>query len=355
MSLSLRMTFRTPLLVAGLLALLPGCHSVGKVNFDENCQIEAERIEIHYVLDGYRGGYWSRALMLNPPSEGGGINEMPEANPATTCQRAELHVMWPHPECQPGMARAIIRLWHRGQPEPVHRPKLAMGRSYGKFLHAMDRRVVIPEEMPERCEQKPQAIAPSIYTLDFARSELDLILPDLVCAGYFTDQWRPNGGTRLIIQIDDKRYQKEWTCEPRLDDLLTRVSEDGRRFLPADPSSKPDTELAPPPSPAEEPGRSKLDDVPSDLSLPPSPDDPNEPDFGPRRSKSPPSPVRKDPEARPIPLPPEPTPAAPEPDPEPSVPPFEDAPVDDALPPPLQSELDPRPRAAAAKPMFDEE
>ena len=347
-------------LAGTILVLLSGCSACHKVEFDDACRVSAERLEIHYVLDGYRGGYWSRALTLSPPpDEGSPVNELPETDKGTTCQRAELHVVWPHSECAPDKARAIIRLWHRGRPEPVRKPKLGLGRPYGKFVSFFDRRMILPDEMEERNELFNDAATTEIYTLDFARSELDLILPDLVCAGYFGPQWRPNGGAQLIVQVDRKRFQKIWTPEPRLDDLLTRVSEDGRRFLPVPPTPADDAAAHPGDGAKDDakPGRSKFDADP-DLPLPPLPDEGDKSDAGKRRSKSTPKAVKSDPEARPIPLPPEPSP---EPlPPEPLAPPFDDAPfddtpADDVLPPPLQPELNARPKEAPPIPRFDEE
>lgn len=355
MERSVRTIAAAPLAAALVCGLTTGCHSVGTVRFDDECRIPAERLEIHYVVDGYRGGYWSRALTLNPPpAEGSPVNELPDPTKGTTCQRAELHIVWPHSECAPENARAIIRLWHRGRPDPLRRPKVALGRPYGKFLSVMDRRLILPDEMEERDEQKPVAISPEIYTLDFARSELDLILPDLACGGYFTNQWRPNGGATLIVQVDRKRFQKDWTPEPRLDDLLTRVSDDGRRLLPVSPEDAPADLKAPADDKSDQkPGRTRLDDD-ADLPLPPLPSE-DEPERTGRGSKRTPKPVKSDPEARPIPLPPEPEPSLTQPEPEPLTPPFEDTPSDDTLPPPLQSELEPPPKEPIPGPTFDDE
>lgn len=307
------------------------------MKFDEDCHVPHKRVEIHYVLDGFRGGYWSRALTIAPPEDETGlpINVIPDPKDGTTCQRAELHVLWPHPACPPDKARAIIRLWHRGRQCPGKHAGFSPGRAYGKLRGTLDRRKALPEAMVQLAEQKVDPTRPEIFILDFDRCELDLILPDLVCGGFFKKQWRPNGGAHLIVQVNGRRVQKEWTPEPRLDDLLTRVSVDGRRVLdePADdpliskPVQQPD--MLPPP------GRSRFENQ-GDLPLPPLPD---ESSGTPKKDADKPKDAAIALPPRPIPLPLEPGRLPVPPEPEESIPPFDDTPADDVLPPPLRPEL----------------
>lgn len=77
----------------------------------------------------------------------------------------------------------------------------------------------------------------AVYELELPGPELSLILDELDATGAFGAQERPNGGARLLIGPSGLIPPKEWTPEPRLDDLAERVVREGRQVpapLPPD-------------------------------------------------------------------------------------------------------------------------
>lgn len=67
----------------------------------------------------------------------------------------------------------------------------------------------------------------AVYELELPAAELSLVLDDLDAAGAFDVQERPEGGARLAVGPSDEAALKEWTPEPRLDDLAERVLREG--------------------------------------------------------------------------------------------------------------------------------
>ena len=69
------------------------------------------------------------------------------------------------------------------------------------------------------------------YVLAISTAEVQLIFADLDAAGVFGRQRRPEGGTHLVISQGREQIEKDWTPEPRLDELAERVLRDGQRDL----------------------------------------------------------------------------------------------------------------------------
>lgn len=81
-----------------------------------------------------------------------------------------------------------------------------------------------PSPPPQRA-----AIPAAVYELELPAAELSLILDELARAGAYSEQVRPDGGAALSLHGPDGPVTKEWTPEPRLDDLAERVLREGRQ------------------------------------------------------------------------------------------------------------------------------
>lgn len=66
-----------------------------------------------------------------------------------------------------------------------------------------------------------------IWYYDFPKAQLDLMLTDLAGSGFFENQQRPGGTANLAIVMDRGRTAKNWTPEPRLDDVILMVYREG--------------------------------------------------------------------------------------------------------------------------------
>ena len=83
-----------------------------------------------------------------------------------------------------------------------------------------------------RVTDAPRPVVPverplSVSTLDVSSAEFDLLVQDLRSAGLFGNQERPEGGARVTVGRGEGAVCKEWTPEPRLDDLVERAVREG--------------------------------------------------------------------------------------------------------------------------------
>jgi hypothetical protein len=138
----------------------------------------------------------------------------PEALPRLLHGRLELHRAGRN-------VVARLSVYDR-QPEFI-RPKSTVAREPS----AASRRVEQPDPP---ASPRPVNLPLAVYELELPAAELSLVLDDLDAAGALDAQQRPKGGARLAV--GPSAALKEWTPEPRLDDLAERVLREGRQ-LPA--------------------------------------------------------------------------------------------------------------------------
>jgi hypothetical protein len=140
---------------------------------------------------------------------------------------AKLSIQFPHPEGKPDLARATLRLaGHLAKPAAS---KSASASTSGNGSSATMSN--LPELFGSETGEDlslPSARDDEIWVLDFPKQQLDLLLADLRRAGFFENQTRIDPGTRLEVNLEGNRIAKAWTPEPRLDDFLARVHEEGR-------------------------------------------------------------------------------------------------------------------------------
>lgn len=70
---------------------------------------------------------------------------------------------------------------------------------------------------------------PQIYRLRVSAGELALALQGLAASGLFSGQERPSGGAYIEVRSQTGTVNKQWTPEPRLDELSERVLTQGER------------------------------------------------------------------------------------------------------------------------------
>ncbi|MGC1275680.1 MAG: hypothetical protein WBC44_18375 [Planctomycetaceae bacterium] len=74
--------------------------------------------------------------------------------------------------------------------------------------------------------ERPQAA----YELILSATELDLIVGGLRGSRFLDGGSRPGGQAWIEVGYGDKTVGKEWTPEPRIDDLVERTIQNGRRI-----------------------------------------------------------------------------------------------------------------------------
>ncbi len=146
-----------------------------------------------------------------------------EAGPLVGDKRSErwtvarLTIHYPHPDGVPNLARATLRLSGR------HRDGLAASPA------ALDEPGLIDDS--DESSPRPAHVSPAcddeIWVLDVPRQQVDELIDELKRAGYFTPQQRTQPGTQLEVEVDRVHSVKAWTPEPRLDDFVSRVRNEG--------------------------------------------------------------------------------------------------------------------------------
>jgi hypothetical protein len=195
---------------AALLAVAGGCALSHKVAVNGSGAPQYERVDISYRIPGTHGPLARRAHNETGVIGAAGERESPSA--ATSA--GTLTIEYPHPQGDPAMARATLRL----SQQSTSRSKSLVG-AWRSHLSWLPGATVAREVTP--------AAADEVWVLDFPRQQLDLMLFDLANSGFFDDQSRHEGSAHLSVTIDRGRASKTWSPEARLDDVVLRVQREG--------------------------------------------------------------------------------------------------------------------------------
>jgi hypothetical protein len=199
-----------------LVCVLPGCRIPNDVAKGSESP-QYERANIVYELDGAQ-----RPLPLTDsdikPVSFTSASDTPAAS-APEWTGATLSLQFPHPDGLADTARATLRLSAEPQRDSLSTFAQAsrwLGWSKGT------------EQTATATEQKTPVRDDEIWVLDIPKQQLDLLLTDLQQGGFFQAQTRSPTGTKLDVQLNWGRVQKEWSSEPRLDNFMSRVYREGR-------------------------------------------------------------------------------------------------------------------------------
>lgn len=215
-----RARLRTLSLCAACLCLAGtflGCKVPGQMNVGDSSKPQYQRANVVYELDGTQ-----RALPLTDPevktASLTGMNEVPVASPEWS--GATLTLQYPHPDGIADTARATLRL----TAEPARNSRSAVAQA-SRWL-GWNKSV---EGIEPLTQKDPHPLPDDeIWVLDIPKEQLDLLLTDLQQSGFFQAQTRSQTGTKLDVQLNWGRMQKEWSSEPRLDHFMSRVYREGR-------------------------------------------------------------------------------------------------------------------------------
>ncbi|WP_339747276.1 hypothetical protein [uncultured Rubinisphaera sp.] len=69
--------------------------------------------------------------------------------------------------------------------------------------------------------------AEEIWELDIPKEELDILIAELKHRGFFENQERPRGEATMNVVLDNTQVTKRWTNEPRLENLMLQVYNEG--------------------------------------------------------------------------------------------------------------------------------
>ncbi len=156
--------------------------------------------------------------------------------------RARFQLIYPHPsgDMEKGLARLIIT---RHSPSAAKEDEMAFPLQRhvkGLLKSARD----TPGRLLGFDDSRTQPVShgEEIWELDLPKEEIDILLAELSHRGFFQKQERPRGEALVHVEIDNDRVSKRWTNEPRLEELMLQVYNEGR--LSAFGRKAPDTLLS---------------------------------------------------------------------------------------------------------------
>lgn len=258
------------LVAAALLLAAAGCCCCGRR--ENHCQFDCdyEKATVVYELSGSCGALASTAIRraYAMKLDEGDITTFVAPN-RLTWQSAIVTIQYPHPVDGPCSARATIRLSRRLLLRSSRKPRVTLGRPTVELAHRLNPKSQAPPVVVEAPPRVETCESPDeIWSMDITKQELDLLLCDLSATGFFSQQWRPNGGGHLYVELDKCLTRKVWTPEPKLDDLIARVFGEGTLEMEAPEGTPTPRDVTP-----SEPGRTRVTSPPesTDLAVPPAP------------------------------------------------------------------------------------
>jgi hypothetical protein len=189
---------RPHLLAAALLLAIAGCMLPHRVGVTADGAPQYEQVRIVYTAHAAQGACFLPAAYSSADAEG------------ERWAMPQLTIEYPHPDGDPALARATLRLL------PVN---AEAGPPRNRFIRlAAWRESLLPEHADD---------GSIVGVLDVPKHQLDLLIVDLARTGYFDPQTVPSAPARLAVQIDSGRLAKPWSFEPRLDDFVVRTQAAG--------------------------------------------------------------------------------------------------------------------------------
>ncbi len=200
-----------------LVCVLAGCRIPNQLTAGNSATPQYEKANIVYELDGAQRPLPLTDAEIKPAA----FTETPDvAAVAPEWAGATLTLQYPHPDGQEDTARATLRL----SAEPLRNSPTALAAAT-RWL-GWNRTAEQPAATGDAAPRQPLR-DDEIWVLDVPKQQLDLLLTDLQQSGFFQAQTRSQTGTKLDVQLNWGRVQKEWSSEPRLDHFMSRVYREG--------------------------------------------------------------------------------------------------------------------------------
>ena len=207
-------------LVLCLVGVIAGCRLPSSLSASKSGTPQYERANIVYALDGAQRPLPLTSSEIKPVAFDADP-ETPAPVPAPEWAEATLSIQYPHPEGTVDTARATLRLSAESRhdsPSAVAQARRWLG--WNSSTETLEGTGTPDAKKPGRDDE--------IWVLDIPKQQLDLLLTELQGNGFFQAQTRAESGTKLDVQLNWGRVQKEWSAEPRLDHFMTRVYREGR-------------------------------------------------------------------------------------------------------------------------------
>lgn len=143
--------------------------------------------------------------------------------------QARIQIVYPHPDGSEdkGLARLVVS---RHSPiKPVsHQSSINLKDRLSRLmLRASGASPEFAQQIGHK-EGESQTVDEEVWQLDLPKEELDILLSELSERGFFNQQERPRGEATVSILVDQGKLSKRWTSEPRLEDLMQQVYDEGK-------------------------------------------------------------------------------------------------------------------------------
>lgn len=207
-----------------------GCHFAQKIGITKTGAPKYQRLHIDYQLKS-SNGLFALEDILNESSNTPVIQQVEATDDGPEFSHfpwsnANLQIQYPHPEGLKNRVRATLRLSQGGsqQFDSLRRETWSSKlnhrwESVSSAFSAEKKMLIHPQQISDTDDE--------IWVYDFSKSQLDLMLTDLAGSGFFSQQTRLNHSATLSVSIDKGSVSKAWSPEPRLDDIISLVYQEG--------------------------------------------------------------------------------------------------------------------------------
>ncbi len=149
--------------------------------------------------------------------------------PESEWSQARIQIVYPHPDgsTDKGLAKLVVTRHSPVSPDNSNLNRTGMRERVSRLM------LRISGASPELAQQVSnkkadvKTVDEEIWQLDLPKDELDILLSELSQRGFFNRQERPRGEATVSISVDKGELSKRWTSEPRLEDLMKQIYDEG--------------------------------------------------------------------------------------------------------------------------------
>lgn len=149
--------------------------------------------------------------------------------PANEWSQARIQIVYPHPDGseEKGLAKLVVSRHSPSDPADAQQANIGLKDRISRLMLRASRTSPELALQINSKEMKTETVDEEIWQLDLPKEELDILLSELSQRGFFNQQERPRGEATVSIMVDQGELSKRWTSEPRLEDLMKQIYDEG--------------------------------------------------------------------------------------------------------------------------------
>lgn len=163
------------------------------------------------------------------PNDSANVHTATRTPPESEWSQARIQIVYPHPDgsTDKGLAKLVVSRHSPVSPANSKPNRTGMKERVSRLM------LRISGASPELAQQVSgkktdvKTVDEEIWQLDLPKDELDILLSELSQRGFFNRQERPRGEATVSISVDKGELSKRWTSEPRLEDLMKQIYDEG--------------------------------------------------------------------------------------------------------------------------------